>query len=213
MKHKIILIILFVFSIKLYGFDGEKYCGSGWSKNVVPDEFMGCKFSDACKEHDMCYGRCDKDGDRFGSAYCKLPESSPERTESKQRCDANLESKINEINNDIPKCKKFAALYKIAVDLAGQGPFNGKEASDLMVKIIDTSKTEAEVVQKAILIHNLSISGKIDPSSFKLSSADEISFNLNRPTDRSELIQNDKLILKKGVNIDKLRALNADKEN
>lgn len=210
MKYKMPIILLLVLSGKSFGLDVEKYCGSGWSKYVVPDKFLGCKFSIACKEHDECYGRCDKDGDLFGTDYCNLPESSPERTQSKRHCDAHIESKINEINNDNLKCQMFAALYRAMVSFAGQGPFNGNEASDLMVKLVDTSESEAEVVQKAFLIHNLSTLGKIDGNKFESSSNDSISFNVKQPTIKSELIRDGNLVLKKGANLEQLRSLNIE---
>lgn len=39
-----------------------KYCGSGWSFSLVPESFRfgAANFSQACKNHDTCYGTCGK---------------------------------------------------------------------------------------------------------------------------------------------------------
>lgn len=48
--------------------DKATYCGSGFTQYLVPDDVAGCSLSEACRLHDICYGRCDKDGDLYGSA-------------------------------------------------------------------------------------------------------------------------------------------------
>ena len=45
------------------------HCGSGWSENVVPDVIDGFDFSNACKNHDDCYGTC-HNGNDVGKMVC-----------------------------------------------------------------------------------------------------------------------------------------------
>ncbi|MBN0098690.1 hypothetical protein, partial [Pseudomonas aeruginosa] len=72
--------------------DKATYCGSGFTQYLVPDDVAGCSLSEACRLHDICYGRCDKDGDLYGSAYCAQSEKSEARNMSKQQCDARLQA-------------------------------------------------------------------------------------------------------------------------
>lgn len=60
--------------------DKATYCGSGFTQYLVPDDVAGCSLSEACRLHDICYGRCDKDGDLYGSAYCAQSEKSKPAT-------------------------------------------------------------------------------------------------------------------------------------
>ena len=40
--------------------DKATYCGSGFTQYLVPDDVAGCSLSEACRLHDICYGRCDR---------------------------------------------------------------------------------------------------------------------------------------------------------
>ena len=36
-------------------------CGTGWNNWLVPDSIpvLQCKFTEACNQHDLCYGNCE----------------------------------------------------------------------------------------------------------------------------------------------------------
>ena len=38
--------------------DPSGYCGTGWHKPLVPDNWGDANFSDSCKAHDECYDTC-----------------------------------------------------------------------------------------------------------------------------------------------------------
>lgn len=183
----------------------QTYCGSGFTKIFVPEKFAGCDFSEACKQHDICYGRCDKHGDLYGSNYCKKSEQSVERKESKKQCDIKLRQDI--INNNQGKCKFFARLYEIVVDIAGGGPFNGHPAQELYLAISETSESPEQAIQKLETIQKLVLEKKLK--------IEDITYNENQiilPLDiqnkGSELIQkNTRIIIPNDISIDNLRNL------
>ena len=138
------------------------YCGSGFTSFLVLDEFAGCRFTEACKAHDICYGRCDPDGDLHGSEYCALPEASTPRTESKTQCDAKLAADIVAQNSGSHLCSVLAGIYRFAVKNGGQGPFNGRKASELYVKVAAASLSADDAERKLDAIAQLARAEVID---------------------------------------------------
>ena len=144
----------------------RKYCGSGWNRNLVPDNIAGCELAQACKAHDVCYGKCDPGGALEGSDYCKLPESSPERTLAKQKCDEALLADIKAANPNKPVCTRVGRVYAAAVRKLGQGPFNGRPMSNqAMFDLARTSGSDHEAADKAATLFDLAEQGKVDLSS------------------------------------------------
>ena len=136
--------------------NSPKYCGSGITSKIVPDNFMGCKFSDACKAHDVCYGKCDPGGEKYGSDYCKNSEFSFERIMAKLQCDTDLGESIKKINIESKRCSVFGGAYSAAVIVAGQGPFNGQIISpDNLNKLMETSKSSDELEQKLLKYYGM----------------------------------------------------------
>jgi len=179
-KKSIISCILFISTIVI-SFDSysenvgnlkEKYCGSGWSFYVVPDSFLGCTFTEACRKHDVCYGRCDKNGDLYGGDYCAKSKKSQERQENKKACDLELKKEIIRINGDSKLCNKFSGLYEFSVRKFGGSAFNGLELPDWYLKVIDSSSTKGEVIKKITYIQKLKASGHINIK--------DIRFDLNK---------------------------------
>jgi hypothetical protein len=142
----------------------ETYCGSGATKIFVPDRFLGCDFTEACRLHDICYGRCGKDGDLVGSSYCELLENSAPRKQSKKDCDNALRDDIIKVNQDKPFCKIPARVYRLAVKLFGQGPFNGRVIFELYENALKSSATEDDADARVEAILSLQKSGVIDLS-------------------------------------------------
>ena len=118
------------------------YCGSGATDSLVPEGMFGCTFTEACRAHDVCYGKCDPGGALHGSEYCGLGELSPQRIAARRSCDNRLREDIIRLNANRPLCRKMAGVYRGAVVLAGQGPFNGREVSlETLRRIVEHSPT------------------------------------------------------------------------
>jgi hypothetical protein len=131
--------------------NSPKYCGSGITSKIVPDNLMGCKFSDACKAHDVCYGKCDPGGEKYGSDYCKKGEFSLERIMAKLQCDTDLGASIAKINAENRRCAVFGGAYSAAVIVAGQGPFNGQVISpEKLNDLVEKSQSPDELEQKVL---------------------------------------------------------------
>ncbi|MEX2000509.1 hypothetical protein PAE81_00695 [Pseudomonas aeruginosa] len=124
--------------------DKATYCGSGFTQYLVPDDVAGCSLSEACRLHDICYGRCDKDGDLYGSAYCAQSEKSEARNMSKQQCDARLQADIAAQNGNSRLCRAVGGVYRVFVKHLGQGPFNGREALDIYLKVMQSAPSAAD---------------------------------------------------------------------
>ena len=124
------------------------YCGSGWTESIVPDKFAGCELTEACRLHDICYGRCDPDGDLYGSAYCELSEQSEARKMSKQQCDQRLHDDIAAQNKSNRVCSGIGSFYQYVVKKVGQGPFNGREQLPLYLQVYDSSGSAIEANRK-----------------------------------------------------------------
>lgn len=185
----------------------EGYCGSGATNPLVPENFLGCEFSNACEAHDICYSKCDPGGSMHGSAYCGLSESSPERVAAKAKCDDVFRDQIIAINRGKKICEVFAGLYRRAVVVAGQGPFNGREISPEVLKsIVERSNTPEEAGNIYDALIGLSDSGVI--------SADEITVrwgviraDLLKPVDGSRYIRGDALKIPRNVDALEIQAL------
>jgi hypothetical protein len=171
-------VLSFVCSFTLSGVvfaqaaSSQTYCGSGFTEQFVPDRFIGCDFSEACKAHDICYGRCDKGGDRFGTAYCAQSEQSPERVAAKKTCDENFRQAIIKANPGKSRCEKFAGLYAGVVGVFGQGPFNGKVPPAALDKIVANSNTTGEIRVKTETLLRLERDKKIDLTKAELTGRD-----------------------------------------
>ncbi|MFM2075116.1 MAG: hypothetical protein RJB34_1421 [Pseudomonadota bacterium] len=127
----------------------DGYCGSGLTESFVPEQMFGCKMSDACKAHDICYGACDPGGIKEGTDYCKQSEFSPERVAGKQACDTQLFWDISKANGNKWQCRALGGIYTTAVVIAGQGPFNGKPMPPQALKaLVETSATPEEAQSK-----------------------------------------------------------------
>lgn len=170
-KRLAILLTLIASSLSVslaYADNNKTYCGSGLTTILVPDNALGCNFAEACKAHDKCYGKCDKNGELVGSEYCGKSEFSKERIASKQQCDNQLQADIKSINQGNPKCDILAGIYKTAVKILGQGPFNGKPMPpDMINNIVNSSKTPEEAGEKFETLNYLILDNVIDPTQVK----------------------------------------------
>ncbi|CAI1933227.1 Uncharacterised protein [Serratia quinivorans] len=116
-------------------------CGSGWNAPFVPDKIIAlCDFSQACNEHDACYGKCEKKldgvceyrrcregGDLYGKADCenvKFSKLIKAAIIRREQCDINLQNKIIS-TNDQKVCSVVAIVYRKAVRFAGDKAFVG----------------------------------------------------------------------------------------
>jgi hypothetical protein len=85
-------------------------CGSRGSDPYIPDVWIGFDFTEACQNHDDCYGNC----------------SGP----AKAVCDRNfLDDMLKKcatggIFQLVMDCRIKSIIYYKAVDLFGGGPFN-----------------------------------------------------------------------------------------
>ena len=183
------------------------YCGSGATNALVPENFMGCEFSNACKAHDVCYSKCDPGGSMHGSAYCGLSESSPERVAAKAECDDRFRDDIIAINLNRKYCEVFAGLYRRAVVIAGQGPFNGRELSpEVLQSIVERSATPAEAENIYDALIGLSDSGIISAEKV-IVQGDVISADLLKPVEGPLYIRGDALKIPKKVDALEIQAL------
>lgn len=125
------------------------HCGSSFTEAFVPEQMFGCNMAEACKAHDICYGKCDPSGSKEGSDYCKQSEISAERVAAKQACDKQFFWEIAKTNGNKWQCRAIGGFYTAAVVIAGQGPFNGKPMSPQTMKsLIETSTTPEEATAK-----------------------------------------------------------------
>lgn len=140
------------------------FCGSGPTDPMVPESVAGCEMTLACKAHDACYARCDPGGDMHGTVYCGLSEWSPQRRAAKKLCDDKLLIDAVEMNKGDAKCKYVGAIYRRAVILLGQGPFNGRvvKNSDLL-QIIERSASPEQAADIWETLQIASQNGIIDP--------------------------------------------------
>ncbi len=78
-------------------------CGDGWRDGIVPDNPMGCPFSQFCQVHDDCYDTCG-----VAKSFCDLLF---------QQC------LIRAGNDGAGCCLPLAAAYFVAVDEHGQDAY------------------------------------------------------------------------------------------
>lgn len=103
-------------------------CGtSGWG-SVVPDQSLitGCRFKEACDQHDICYGRCLPGGTLFGQNTCSDQKAKIER---RTGCDSALYVDIASLNDDRAMCRAYGALYRWAVIRFGKDAFHGASSA------------------------------------------------------------------------------------
>jgi len=79
------------------------WCGSGWNEPLVPDGAFGVDWSDACRQHDACYGACGAD---------------------KGACDERLN---RDISQKCSWCGPVGSTYETAVDWFGNGAYNSAQ--------------------------------------------------------------------------------------
>jgi RHS repeat-associated protein len=84
-------------------------CGSDWNEPLVPDNPLGCKFSNSCKAHDQCY--------------------DDSKGPSKSNCDQNFRNSMRKQCENLPRgqrsqCNSIADMYYNAVDKYGQSSFD-----------------------------------------------------------------------------------------
>lgn len=186
----------------------QNYCGSGITEVFVPDKFVGCDFRQACKIHDACYGACDQDGEKYGTPYCALPESAPERVQGKKACDVAFGGNIILNNPESLLCRKISAVYQFAVQIAGQGPFNGMVAGNLMERVVMTSDTPQEAEAKFRAVYALTIQGVIRPARVRVENdALILPLRMGVDTPAEELTQGRKLVLPRGLSLERLESL------
>lgn len=118
--------------------------GYGWA---VPDGTIFCSFDVACNKHDICYSRCDEGGDLFGNPICK---DEAARKERRSICDSQFYQDIVDNNANVPHCSFYASLYKLAVELGGDGNFNGLVVSDRFASRYGSSDTVLTELQRQI---------------------------------------------------------------
>lgn len=185
----------------------EKHCGSGFTENFIPENLLGCKFGDACKAHDVCYGRCDIGGDLYGSDYCTKSEFSIQRLNSKAKCDISFYAAIDENNNNKMICRRIGAIYTSAVVIAGQGPFNGiPPPPDVISKIALSSRSPEEAGEKLRSLASLSQRGEIDFSMLELQE-DKLIIQLNDPLFKNRFNKNGMLVIPNGTAIPQIKSL------
>jgi RHS repeat-associated protein len=94
-------------------------CGSGWSHAFVPEDFRGLvTFTEACKKHDDCYGRC-------GSSKAKCDNQL--RDDMRSACRKVYLS--GGLHFGLGDCYDRADIYYTAVTKLGQGPFDEAQKS------------------------------------------------------------------------------------
>jgi hypothetical protein len=71
-------------------------CGSTFSSRFVRDSIADCDFKNACKKHDVCYGKCLDGGELSRTARCNDPKNVKESR--REQCDQALEADIIEDN-------------------------------------------------------------------------------------------------------------------
>lgn len=146
----------------------KKFCGSGFTEKLVPEAPLGCQMADSCKTHDICYGKCDPGGSKYGSDYCKKSEFSMHRMKEKIACDQKFYASIDQQNNGRWQCRALGGMYAAAVVIAGQGPFNGKPMPpSAMADLIETSQSSGEAINKFQSLAHLSQQGKLDLSQIR----------------------------------------------
>lgn len=182
----------------------RKFCGSGWTENLVPDEIGGCKMAEACKVHDICYGKCDPGGSKYGSDYCKKSEFSLARIKAKMQCDKTFAADIKAANPGNGACSAIAAIYMKGVQIGGQGPFNGRPMSpQAVLDLATTSKSSDEAANKAGALFRLAGQGKVD-----LSTATAVDQALTiQKLDPASKEPKGELLLKKGLTKDQVQSL------
>lgn len=184
------------------------YCGSGFTEQLVPDEFAGCVLAESCRLHDICYGRCDPEGDLFGSTYCQQSEMSEARRMSKRQCDEKLSASINALNDDRKVCSVIGGFYKLMVGGFGQGPFNGKERLDIYLKAYDATGNEVDAEKQYKAIIALGRRGLIEPERIRVEDQGII-LPLNQGIDSPLNRGADTIVLPKNLNDSQIRQLEA----
>jgi hypothetical protein len=210
MKANIFIVMIsfagLFLSQTLFAEEKKATCGSGMTEQIVPESFLGCDFSDACKKHDECYGICDVGGAQAGSDYCKLPELDPQRVASKTQCDLELRNTIISNNHGDGLCSKFALVYELAVKKFGQGPFNGKEMQDLIQKVVESSSSPEEAETKFTILYSLNEEKKINLKKMTLTDGTLI-IPIKRGVNISEFQQGKKLVIPAGGVFEKLKEI------
>lgn len=99
--------------------------GWGW---LVPDKMpiSDCNFEEACRKHDLCWGKCLPGGLFAGLPMCNDPVSKKQR---QKRCDEKLKRDIKVENGQRTICSVYASIYKLAVS-AGGVFFDGREVEE-----------------------------------------------------------------------------------
>lgn len=183
------------------------YCGSGWTERIVPDNLAGCVLTEACRLHDICYGRCDPDGDLYGSTYCSLSEKSEARQMSKQHCDQRLHDDITALNNSNGFCTGVASFYQYIVKKLGQGPFNGHEQLPLYLQVYESSGSEVEANRKFEAILTMERRGLLKPEESIRIESQNIIVPLNRSIDSPLSNGSRSLVLPQNLNDTQVRQL------
>jgi RHS repeat-associated protein len=81
------------------------WCGTGWNEPFVPEGFLWVDWSEACREHDFCYGECGSD---------------------KAVCDENLDRGIT---SECSGCGPVGDVYQFFVETkAGENAYSDAQA-------------------------------------------------------------------------------------
>ena len=112
-------------------------CGSSWNDWFVPDEPGGFDFTQACQNHDDCYGTCGKEkGDcdeAFRNDMNAVCESVPVKITTwcyRSRRHASLSGQSYRYRcTKYPRsdCQQWASVYHLAVDYLGRSAFDAAQ--------------------------------------------------------------------------------------
>lgn len=150
-------------ALALDAVNDRKHCGSKFTEPLVPEKLFGCEMAEACKKHDICYGKCDPGGKFFGTPYCQLSEFSLVRLQAKSACDHQLLSDIDKNNGGNWVCKGLGTIYASAVVIVGQGPFNGRKIPlETMTEMVLVSNGFDELKTRTTTLATLSQQGLVD---------------------------------------------------
>lgn len=100
-------------------------CGpDGWLGVLVPDTPVGCDFTAACDQHDICYGRCIAGCSPIAGTSACDGDCKARRPE-KEKCDSAFVKKMKADNPGRWICEKVADDYYWFVSNCGCGFFRG----------------------------------------------------------------------------------------
>ena len=112
-------------------------CGSWWNDWFVPDEPGGFDFTQACQNHDDCYGTCGKEKGDCDEDFLKdmnaVCESVPAKITTwcyRSRRHAALSGLSHRYRcTKYPRsnCRRWASIYHLAVDYLGWLAFNAAQ--------------------------------------------------------------------------------------